>query len=89
MTCEERASFPEVQETRREAESIINSDWHYSWHWERDQWGNELTLKGWRKALEDGEQMALNEMRHLAALLQLLPRIRSIVKQMELEETNE
>lgn len=31
---------------------IINTSWHYSWHWDRDEYGN-LTEKGKRQALEN------------------------------------
>ena len=31
---------------------IIDTEWHHSWHWERDEFGN-ITLQGYKTALQN------------------------------------
>ena len=43
----------------RVASAVIDSEWHFSWHWERDRtktW-QPLSLTGWRTALSDGQRL--------------------------------
>lgn len=39
------------------AAGIIDSPWHFSWHWDKKESGH-LTLQGWRDAIQDGITLA-------------------------------
>jgi hypothetical protein len=62
-----------------ELSNIIDSSWHYSWHWPRDQYGY-LTLDGWRKALIDGNGLLAHFEQRIAELKKILPLIEEEIK---------
>lgn len=61
-----------------EAPNIIDSSWHFSWHWDRTPVG-ELTLKGWRQMLADGDSLLAEREGRLAELRAFLGRLRPVV----------
>jgi len=83
----EPLGFHSVAEIEREAAKIINSTWHYSWHWERGQWGR-LTLKGWEQALQDGEDLLLSAQNRVTNLERFLPKVRAVIRQEKSEADN-
>ena len=56
------------------ASAVIDSGWHYSWHWERED--DLVTLKGWQAALDDGQQILDGLEAHAKELRDVLPYIR-------------
>lgn len=41
----------------RRAAEIVDSAWHYSWHWKRNEYGS-LTSEGWLEVLRDARDLA-------------------------------
>lgn len=61
---------------------IINSDWHYSWHWPRGQFGN-LTIEGYRKALQDAIDLRLHYNQRSEDLAGIIDEISQYLSQCE------
>lgn len=67
-----------VIDLERVAAAVIDSGWHYSWHWDRDEkrpW-RPLSLKGWGQALTDGHSL-------LAAVEAKAKRLRDVLPLIE------
>ena len=53
---------------------IIDSSWHFSWHWKKDQYGH-LNLEGWQEALRDGKGLLNSFEIRIRELKRVLPLI--------------
>jgi len=75
----------------RVAAAAIDSIWHYSWHWERDnmQCWDAVTLRGWQQALENGRERLASLERQAKAISDVLPLIEAQIATMEREEMEE
>jgi hypothetical protein len=70
---------------RRVAAAVIDSAWHYSWHWDTDDsmsW-NPISLKGWQTALKDGTSLLEGLEAHAASIRKVLPCIREEIARHE------
>ena len=59
---------------------MIDTSWHYSWHWDRGAYGH-LSHKGWEEAHKDGWDQVLELRRELLALEQFMSRVNNIVRE--------
>jgi len=69
----------------RVAAAVINSDWHYSWHWERDRtktW-EPLSLTGWKTAYNDGQRLLTSLVEHANRIREVLPLIEAEIERLE------
>ena len=57
---------------QKRAAGIINSSWHFSWHWDKTENGR-LTLQGWRDAVDDGLRLR-DSLRQEATQIDLMVR---------------
>jgi len=79
------AYWKEIETLDREAGDVIDSSWHFSWHWPRDQYGR-LTAEGWEKAKEDASTLRASLGRRVLLLDRIVPRIEAaIIKTKEWE----
>jgi len=53
---------------------IIDSSWHFSWHWKKDQYGY-LTLEGWQESLKDGKGLLSSFEIRIREIKRILPLI--------------
>lgn len=75
-------TWNEERELQRRAEIVIDSSWHFSWHWEFKETGS-LTLEGWRHAKKDGLYLLGSLRRRVAAIEEVLTGIDEVVAQHE------
>lgn len=69
-----------------EAAKVIDTSWHYSWHWERNHTGY-LTLKGWETVLENAQSRLANVQGKIRDLENLIPKLEAeIAKRRKWEE---
>lgn len=87
LTWLQDLTWEKMQEIDQQAKKLIDSEWHYSWHWERSYHGSgSLTDKGWEAALKDGTGLRDSLQNHVDALNKLIPQIESIVKRNRLRQ---
>lgn len=79
-------NWDEKTKIEQKAKAIIDSEWHYSWHWKRDKNGYYLVPEGWEQALKDGTELRDGLQKHVDALNKLLLSIESIVKENQLRQ---
>ena len=69
-------TFNERRQLEEEMCNVIDSSWHYSWHWPRNQYGG-LTLEGLRNARNDAASLLAERERHAKSLREIITRIDS------------
>lgn len=57
-------NWEDVDQLEKDAPLVIDSAWHYSWHWDRTANGH-ISLKGWRQALDDATSLRKTLEAHL------------------------
>lgn len=87
LTWLQDLTWEKICDIEKSAKVLIDSEWHYSWHWERSYNGSgSLTSKGWATALKDGIGLRDSLQCHVDRLSELIPQIESIVKQDKLRQ---
>ncbi len=57
-----------------QAASIIDTSWHFSWHWERGKYG-QLTINGYEKMLADAKHRIAEAQHQVITLQEFIPKI--------------
>lgn len=72
--------FGELHDLQVQAAHIIDSAWHFSWHWPTCKDGNgQLTKTGWEKALKDCRELVKRNEEWNARLKDMEERILDIL----------
>ena len=87
LTWLQDLTWEKICDIEKRAKALIDSEWHYSWHWECSYNGSgSLTSKGWETALKDGIDLRDSLQNHVDALNKIIPQIESIVKRDKLRQ---
>ena len=71
-------SWDTISAIRDQATEIVDSGWHYSWHWDRSE-GGGLSEKGWQQCLDDAVSLRKSLAEHVAKLDELVPKLRDVI----------
>ena len=80
--------YQEQKDIEAQLGTIINSEWCYSWHWERNKYGG-LTDNGWKQALKDGQTQLMTAKARYEILQQFIPKIEAVVSDILKQEQDE
>ena len=75
----------------RVAAAVIDSSWHYSSHWERDDslaW-RPISRKGWEDALQDGRTLLAGLEAHAQRIRDVLPLIEAEIARHKAREEDD
>ena len=76
-------TFKEIKDLEKRAREVIDSYWHYSWHWPQTEHGS-LTLAGWRRALKDACALRTDRERHAEKLRKIEEEISELIVELDL-----
>jgi hypothetical protein len=68
------------------ASDIIDSSWHYSWHWDRDYY---LTYKGVCQAIKDGKGLLIHYSKRLESVNKVLLELQKYKEMWDYFETEQ
>jgi len=83
--------FGNTIDLERVAAAVIDSSWHHSWHWKRDDtkaW-RPVSLEGWRTALADGKSLLAGLETRAKRVREVLPLIEANIEKIERREADE
>ena len=81
-----RPTMPDFNAIQKEAAGAINTDWRYSQHWDKTEFGT-LTLKGWKQAHKDGCDRMCQLLQDREQIAKSLEKVRKAIEYLEwLEE---
>jgi hypothetical protein len=72
----------ELLELQAKASTVIDSSWHYAWHWEKTRDSGTLTAAGWEKALSDGCKLKAELQLRVQELEEILPKVAAAAAQL-------